>query len=91
MAQELLFLLLPLAALSGWFIGRRQNAKRSAASADCFPLSQDYFKGLNYLLNEQSDEALEVFIQMSELDSETIELHFALASLFVKRNPSHNV
>jgi lipopolysaccharide biosynthesis regulator YciM len=85
MAQELLFLLLPLAALSGWFIGRYRNRKQGAADDDCFSLSHDYFKGLNYLLNEQPDEALEVFIQMSELDSDTVELHFALAGLFVKR------
>ena len=85
MAQELLFLLLPLAALSGWFIGRRRTRCGDSSADDCFSLSQDYFKGLNYLLNEQSDKALEVFIQMSEVDSDTVELHFALASLFVKR------
>ncbi len=85
MAQELLFLLLPLAALSGWLIGRRRVRKNGSISDDCFSLSQDYFKGLNYLLNEQSDKALEVFVHMSELDSDTVELHFALASLFVKR------
>lgn len=81
--EPLLFLLLPLAAFSGWLVGVRR--KRSAESNDCLSLSQDYFKGLNYLLDEQSDKALEVFIQMSELDSETVELHFALASLFARR------
>lgn len=85
MAQELLFLLLPLAALSGWLIGRRRNRCDENTADDCFSLSHDYFKGLNYLLNEQSDKALEVFIQMSEVDSDTVDLHFALASLFVKR------
>ena len=85
MVQELLFLLLPIAALSGWFVGRRGRKLRHAASDDCFSLSHDYFKGLNYLINEQSDKALEVFIQMSELNSDTAELHFTLASLFLKR------
>jgi lipopolysaccharide biosynthesis regulator YciM len=85
MELELLFLLLPVAALSGWMVGRRRSANRHSGSGGCHNLSQDYFKGLNYLLNEQSDKALEVFVQMSELDSETVELHFALASLFVKR------
>jgi lipopolysaccharide biosynthesis regulator YciM len=85
MGQELLFLLLPVAALSGWFIGRRRSVKRTSVRDDCFTLSQDYFKGLNFLINEQSDKALEVFIQMSELNSDTVEMHFALASLFVKR------
>jgi lipopolysaccharide biosynthesis regulator YciM len=85
MAQELLFLLLPVAALSGWFIGRRRGQSRCQSSSDCLPLSQDYFRGLNYLINEQSDKALEVFIQMSELNSDTVELHFTLATLFLKR------
>lgn len=83
--QELLFLLLPIAALSGWLVGRRRKRQHSPSNGDCFALSSDFFKGLNYLLNEQSDKALEVFIQMSELDSETVELHFTLASLFARR------
>lgn len=82
-AFELLFLLLPVAALSGWIIGRKNQ--RKALSRECDAFSSDYFKGVNYLLNEQSDKALEVFIQMSELDNETIELHFTLANLFLRR------
>lgn len=83
--DAVLFLLLPVAAFSGWFIGISQRRKKSGNDPDCISLSQDYFKGLNYLLNEQADKALEVFVQMSELDSETVELHFALASLFARR------
>ena len=83
LAQELLFLLLPVAALSGWLIGRRSGRSSAANGGDS--LSSSYFKGLNYLLDEQSDKALEVFIQMSELDSDTVELHFTLASLFARR------
>lgn len=85
MIQELLFLLLPVAALSGWFVGRRNRRGRRNTGNDCLPLSQDYFTGLNYLINEQSDKALEIFIQMSEVNSDTVELHFTLASLFLKR------
>lgn len=85
MLQEALFLLLPLAALSGWLIGRRRRRTPKTGSEDCNSLSKDYFKGLNYLLNDQSDKALEVFVQMSEFDSDTVELHFALASLFSRR------
>ncbi len=83
--EPLLFLLLPVAALSGWLLGIRRNRKGDAPGGDCGSLSKDYFKGLNYLLDEQADKALEVFIQMSELDSEAVELHFALASLFARR------
>lgn len=86
MFQEVLFLLLPVAALSGWLIGKKQRkSKKQTRGDDCPSLSHDYFQGLNYLLNEQSDKALEVFIQMSEVDSDTIELHFTLANLFAKR------
>jgi len=84
MGLEMLFLLLPVAALSGWFVGRR-NKQRSLASTECPPLSRDFLQGLNFLLNEQADEALEVFIRMSESDNETVDIQFALASLFLRR------
>lgn len=82
MAWELLFLLLPVAAFSGWLIGRRGGTRGDGAHC---ALSDDYFRGLNYLLNEQSDKALEVFIHMVEVDSETVETHFALGNLFLRR------
>lgn len=83
MAWELLFLLLPVAALSGWLIGRRGVGTRS--TDDCFNRNADYLKGLNFILNEQSDKAIEVFIRMLEVDSETVETHFALGNLFLRR------
>ncbi|MDH5785296.1 MAG: lipopolysaccharide assembly protein LapB [Chromatiales bacterium] len=83
--ENLLFLLLPIAAFSGWLVGIRRERSKAASKAGYLSLSQGYFKGLNYLLNEQSDKALEVFVQMSEVDSETVDLHFALASLFARR------
>ncbi len=48
-------------------------------------LSDDYLKGLNYVLNEEPDRAVELFTRMAELDDETLETHFALGSLFRKR------
>lgn len=83
MGIELLFLLLPLAALSGWLIGRRDG--REQESRELSQLSADYFKGLNFLLNEQPDQAIEVFIRMLEIDRDTVDTHFALASLFRRR------
>jgi lipopolysaccharide biosynthesis regulator YciM len=79
---ELLLLLLPLAAASGWMA-----AKRSARGSEKNQRTQDpaYFKGLNYLLNEQPDKAIDVFIQMLEVDSETVETHLALGNLFRRR------
>ena len=48
-------------------------------------LPQSYFKGLNFLMNEQPDKAIEAFIEVVKLDPETIVLHFALGSLFRRR------
>lgn len=45
----------------------------------------DYFRGLNYLLNEQPDKALEVFLQLAEVNHDTVETHLALGNLFRRR------
>jgi lipopolysaccharide assembly protein B len=79
---NLLWLLLPVAALSGWWIGRRgENSKKHSLST----INPEYFKGLNFVLNEQPDKAIEVFIRMLEVDSETVETHLALGNLFRRR------
>src|SRR5690606_26434476 len=44
-----------------------------------------YFRGLNYLLNEQPDKAIEVFLQIAEVDKQTVETHLALGHLFRRR------
>lgn len=79
----LLFLLLPAAMLWGWYSGRR-SAERSGGKR-VSRLSSSYFRGLNYLLNEQPDKAIEVFLQIAEVDKDTVETHFALGSLFRRR------
>ena len=48
-------------------------------------MSAEYFQGLNYLLNEEPDKALEVFIRMVDLDADTVDTHFALGALFRRR------
>ena len=48
-------------------------------------LPQSYFRGLNFLLNEQPDKAIEAFTEVAKLDRETVELHFTLGSLFRRR------
>lgn len=80
--NELIWLLLPVAAASGWMFAKR-DARRSAAVAPA--LSRDYFTGLNYLLNEQPDKAIECFVRMLEVDSDTVEIHLALGNLFRQR------
>ncbi|MCK5387306.1 MAG: lipopolysaccharide assembly protein LapB, partial [Gammaproteobacteria bacterium] len=82
MLFETLFLLLPVAALSGWFMGRRSLLKKDSGCSD-IPLN--YLKGLNFLLDEQPDKAIDLFIQMLEVNSETVETHLALGSLFRRR------
>lgn len=65
--------------LLGWLWGRfsqRQRARR---------LPKPYLEGLNYLLNEQADQAIDVFIKLLAADDETVETHFALGQLFRRR------
>lgn len=81
-----LFFLLPVAALSGWIMARRHYKRRYRPQESSF--SPDYFKGLNYLLNEQPDKAIDVFIGLLEVNSETVETHLALANLFRRRGES---
>jgi lipopolysaccharide biosynthesis regulator YciM len=83
MGLEFLWLLLPIAAWSGWLIGRRGSERSSGARFS--QLSQTYFSGLNYLLNEQPDKAIEVFLKIAELDSDTFETQLALGNLFRRR------
>jgi lipopolysaccharide biosynthesis regulator YciM len=82
--QEFLWLLLPIAAASGWLAAQR-SARRTSEGHAQPALRADYFKGINYLLNEQPDKAIEVFIKVLEVDSETVETHLALGSLFRRR------
>lgn len=79
----LFVLLLPVAAASGWFAARRSYRRRAAEEGPAIP--EEYIQGLNYLLNEQRDKALEVFIRLVEVDSNTIETHLVLGTLFRRR------
>jgi len=81
-AHDLLWLLLPLAALSGWAVARLEQRRQSKKSLD---LPAAYFRGLNFLLNEQPDKAIEVFVQVLEVNSDTVETHLALGNLFRRR------
>ena len=83
-ALNLLWLLLPLAALTGWWLGRRAGDPPAGESGDD-GLRSDYFRGINYLLNEQPDKAIEVFIKVLEVDQETVETHLALGNLYRRR------
>jgi len=77
--------LLFLAAALGYFFARFGDEEDGDAPVPASRLNADYIKGLNFLLNEQPDQALEVFMRMVEVDDETLETHFALGSLFRRR------
>ena len=77
---QLLFF--PLFFILGWAAARidiRHLVKESRS------LPRSYFQGLNFLLNEQPDRAIESFVDAVKVDPQTIELHFALGSLFRRR------
>ena len=77
---QLLFF--PLFFALGWAAARidiRHLVKESRA------LPRSYFQGLNFLLNEQPDRAIEAFVEAVRVDTQTVELHFALGSLFRRR------
>lgn len=75
-------LLIPVFFGLGWAAARvdmRQVIHESRA------LPRSYFQGLNFLLNEQPDKAIDSFLEVAKVDSQTVELHFALGNLFRRR------
>ncbi len=77
-------LAIPLFFGLGWFASRYET-RNDATATRRDGLPDAYFRGLNFLLNEQSDKAIDAFIDVVRLDPETIELHFALGNLFRRR------
>ena len=74
--------LIPVFFGLGWLAARidiKQLVRESRA------LPESYFKGLNFLLNEQPDKAIEAFLEVVKVDPQTVELHFALGNLFRRR------
>ncbi|MBA4382012.1 MAG: lipopolysaccharide assembly protein LapB [Sideroxydans sp.] len=77
-----MLLVFPLFFGMGW-LAARIDIKELLTESNTLPRS--YFQGLNFLLNEQQDQAIEAFIEVVKVDPQTIELHFALGSLFRRR------
>ncbi|PHM68086.1 lipopolysaccharide assembly protein LapB [Xenorhabdus sp. KJ12.1] len=80
---ELLFLLLPIAAAYGWYMGRRSAQQDKQQSAD--RLSREYVDGVNFLLSNQQDKAVDLFLDMLKEDSSAFEAHLTLGNLFRSR------
>jgi len=80
---ELLFLLLPVAVAYGWYMGRRSiriDEERKSSQR-----SRNYAAGINFLLSEQPDKAVDLFIDLLQVDTDTIDTHLALGNLFRQR------
>lgn len=77
-----IFIGLPLAFILGWIASKIDLQQLRIENRQA---PKSYFKGLNYLLNDEQDKAIEAFVEAVQLDSDTAELHFALGNLFRRR------
>lgn len=75
-------LVLPLFFTLGW-LAARVDLKQLLAESSALPAA--YFKGLNFLITDQQDKAIEAFTEAVQANTESLELHFALGSLFRRR------
>ena len=88
---ELLFLLLPIAAAYGWYMGQRSAKKDQDDISN--KLSRDYVTGVNFLLSNQTDKAVDLFLDMlqkqeteNEIESHSqFEAELTLGNLFRSR------
>jgi len=78
----LILLGLPVAFVLGWMASRMDMRQLRMENRQA---PKAYFKGLNFLLNEQQDQAIDAFIEAVQSDPDTSELHFALGNLFRRR------
>jgi lipopolysaccharide assembly protein B len=81
-ALQWLLIGLPVAFALGWVASRFDLRQLKTERQDS---PRAYFKGLNLLLNEQQDKAIDAFIEAVQHDPDTTELHFALGNLFRRR------
>ena len=81
MEFELWYLIaVPVLFIAGWWFRGLDQRQREEEQRP-----ETYYKGINLLLNDQPDKAIDAFIQVVKLDPETIELHHALGNLFCRR------
>lgn len=79
---EILFLLLPLAFYSGWRTAYKKNRSNQVATTE---VSTRLVQGINFLLNEEPDKALDVFLEAPSLDAQTAETFLVLGKMFRNR------
>lgn len=78
-----LFLVLFVALFVGWAMGRKNPTKKNKPVKKSVP--NDYFRGLNHLLNDQHSEAIDAFVDSLEVNSDTFDIHLTLGNLFRKK------
>jgi lipopolysaccharide biosynthesis regulator YciM len=76
----LLLVLLVVAIGIGFFLGRRERSAKRLP-----PARGDYMRGLNYLLSEQADVAVDAFIESLDVNDDTVDTHLALGALVRRR------
>jgi lipopolysaccharide assembly protein B len=81
--HNIVIALLPVAAGCGWYI--RDYANKSDARKLKQPARKYYFNGLNHIINEEADKAVDEFVKLIEVDDDTVETHLALGNLFRRR------
>lgn len=84
LVDNAILMLVILALAAAWFLGYR-FAGRSKTKGKVAAIPRDYFVGLNYLLNDEPDEAIDSFIQSLEVSANTLETHMALGTLLRRR------
>jgi lipopolysaccharide biosynthesis regulator YciM len=77
-----LFALVFIAIVCGWLLGRWQPFRKNRDIRESDHLSEHYARGLNYLLADDSDNAIRVFTDLTEVNKDTVEIHVALGNLF---------
>jgi lipopolysaccharide biosynthesis regulator YciM len=86
---DLFWLLLPVAACSGWLAASKSNPAKKPLykinNSNNFKFNQKYIRGLNFILNDETDKAVDVFLDLFSVDNDTVETHLALGSLFRRR------
>ncbi len=74
-----------LSSIAGsWYAGTRMRTQDEEPPQKT-KLPRDYLIGLNFLLNDETDKAVDIFIKMLEVDSDTVETHLAVGKLFRRR------
>ena len=81
MNEWMVILLLPVAAWSGWWLAMRREAREMRADKS----RAAYFEGLHFLLNDQTDRAVDVFLNMASINQQAVDNQLTLGSLFRKR------